>query len=71
MVAVGLSIVLKQRAAAKTCVCQRRPHLSEACATAEVVVNDVIVGDDWCGVEVISVSIRSADAGRRMDTSGI
>eukprot|EP00966_Prymnesium_polylepis_P229518 5311000-Prymnesium_polylepis.1 len=27
----------------RTCVCQRRPRLSEACATTEVVVNHVIV----------------------------
>ena len=46
MVAVGSSIVLKQRAATRTCVCQRRPRLSEAGATTEVVVNHVIVGHD-------------------------
>ena len=42
MVAVGSSIVLKQRAAMRTCVCQRQPRLSKAGATTEVVVNHVI-----------------------------
>jgi hypothetical protein len=41
---VGVSIVLKQRAAMRTYVGQRRPRLSEAGATTEAVVKCVIVG---------------------------
>eukprot|EP00966_Prymnesium_polylepis_P142875 3298875-Prymnesium_polylepis.1 len=69
MVAVGASIVPKQRAAMRTCVRQRRrPRLSEAGATTEAVVKCVIDGHDWCGVEVISMAICSADQTRALSS---
>jgi hypothetical protein len=68
MVAVGASIVLKQRAAMRTCVRLRRPRLSEAGAKTEAVVKCVIDGHDWCGVEVISMAIRSADETRALSS---
>ena len=60
--------MLKQRAAMRTCVRLRRPRLSEAGTTTEAVVKCLIDGHDWCGIEVISMAIRSADETRALSS---